>query len=58
VQRVGDAVGELVLRRVAQVEDVVRVDADLADQGAGRLEVGERGQLLVCGRRKRDAERA
>jgi hypothetical protein len=53
VQLVGEAEEEVVLPRIAQVEDVARNDADFPDARAGRLELGERGnrlRLLRAGR--------
>jgi hypothetical protein len=41
VQLVGEAIEPVVLARIAQVEDVLGDDADLADAGAGGLELGE-----------------
>jgi hypothetical protein len=41
VQLVGEPVKPVVLARIAQVEDVLRDDADLADARAGGLELGE-----------------
>src|SRR5205814_12891 len=46
VQRVRRAVGKAVFVRVIEVEDVVRLDHDLADDGAGRLELGKRRNRL------------
>ena len=58
VQRVRRAIGDGALMRVAQIEDVVRVDADLAEHGARRLELGERGHFRVRlrGRRQRESD--
>src|SRR5436190_4724584 len=50
VQEVRGAVGELVLVRILEVEDVVRIDLDLADQRAGALVFGE-GRQPVLGER-------
>jgi hypothetical protein len=44
MDRVRRAVDEAVLVRIAEIEDVVGDDADLADQGAGGLQLFERGQ--------------
>jgi len=46
VQLVGEAEEEVVLARIAQVEDVPGDDADFADARAGRFELGERGKRL------------
>jgi len=47
VDLVGEAENEVVLARVVQVEDVVGVDADLADARALRLELGKGRQASV-----------
>jgi hypothetical protein len=52
VQLVGEAIKPVVLARIAQVEDVLGDDADLADARAGGLELGERrnaGRRLGAG---------
>jgi hypothetical protein len=41
VQLVGKAIEPVVLARIAQVEDVLGDDADLADARARRFELGE-----------------
>jgi hypothetical protein len=41
VQLVGEAIEPVVLARIAQVEDVLGDDADLADACARRFELGE-----------------
>src|SRR5207247_8844108 len=46
VQRVRRAIGKTAFLRIVEVEDVVRIDDDLADDGAGGLELGERRELL------------
>jgi hypothetical protein len=47
VQLVREAEQPVVLARVLEVEDVLRQDADLADAGAGRLELGQRGYAFL-----------
>jgi hypothetical protein len=47
VQIVRQAVERVVLPRIVEIEDVVRMDADLADQRPSRFELGERRQLRM-----------
>ncbi|TMG73967.1 MAG: hypothetical protein E6H80_08920 [Betaproteobacteria bacterium] len=49
VKEVGGTVQDAVLLRVLEVEDIQVVDADLADDRAGRLELGEGGDFLLRG---------
>jgi hypothetical protein len=48
VNLVGEPEEPVVLARIAQVEDIVREDANFADTRAGGLELGEARQALRC----------